>query len=552
MSEQRMSAAQSPGLGRRYRRFRHAVALVAVLACAIIAVGVARSAGASSTGHQLIVGVGALPITLDNDFAPGQESVEAVINIYDPLFQWKNVPDAQGIPSADIGAGEAGMLRDLVQKWSVSPDGRTWTLYLRQGVKSASGDEMTSADVKWSFDRAFGTKAIGTYIMAVAGVPNPNAIQVVNKFKVKIHLSGPNGIFLQVMFVHPARIVDSKLAMAHATKSDPWSMTWLKTHSAGFGPYSVTQFVSGQQLVFTANPNYWGPKPYYTTVIYRAIPDQSQRLLLLESGTINVAEDLSTAQLASLKGNPKVKVIDTVKNQFLYVGLNDTKGPTANPTVREALQYAVPQSELNTVIYDGRGLPLRNMVPSSYPGFDGSLWPYSYNIAKAKALLAKAGYSKGFRLSLNVDSDVPEQVTAAVILESAFKQIGVTVSIHDNPSAAYQTAAASGTYGGSMAGSYAVVDEICYHYATFTSGNGPVSYNNYSNPTYNALIAKCDTLPAGSARTAVGVQLQKFVDQQVPSLSLLETPTTYGLSSNVSGYTWSTFNQLRFDTLTGS
>jgi ABC-type transport system substrate-binding protein len=103
-----------------------------------------------------------------------------------------------------------------------------------------------------------------------------------------------------------------------------------------------------------------------------------------------------------------------------------------------------------------------------------------------------------------------------------------------------------------MAGSYAVVDEICYHYATFTSGNGPVSYNNYSNPTYNALIAKCDTLPAGSARTAVGVQLQKFVDQQVPSLSLLETPTTYGLSSNVSGYTWSTFNQLRFDTLTGS
>jgi len=155
-------------------------------------------------------------------------------------------------------------------------------------------------------------------------------------------------------------------------------------------------------------------------------------------------------------------------------------------------------------------------------------------------------------MSIDVNADIPEHTSAAVILADSFKKIGVTLNIDKKPSAAYFTAAATTSYGAVMAGSYAVVDEVCYHYATFVSGNGPVSFTHWTNPTYDGLIAKCNRLSAGAARTAVGKQLQVVVDQQVPTLSLLETPTTYGIKSAVKGYTWSTYNQLRFDTLFSS
>ena len=534
---------------------RSATRPVAVAVCVLVGtVLVSMIATASMAAHsratatRLVIGVNALPITLDNNFAPGQESAESVINIYDPLWNWKNVRDEQGIPSANIAAGANGMVNWLVRKTDVSKNKRTYTLHLRQGVKSAAGNEMTSADVKWSLDRAFGTKAIGTYIMAVAGVPNPAAVSVVDKYTVRIRLAGPNGIMRQSLFVHPGRILDSTVAKQHATASDPWATTWLKTNSAGFGPYSVTSFTPGQQVIFEANPSYWHGKPQYDQIIYREIPDASQRLSLLQQGQIDIAEGLSIDQLNALKGKSGVKVISTVKNQFLYGALNTTKGPTANPRVRQALQYAVPQQQINQVVYRGTGRPLANLIPQSYPGRAPSVWKYTYNLAKAKALLAAAGYGKGFTLRADVNADIPDHTSAAVILQAAYKKIGVNLVIDKKPTAAYFTGAASGDYGVVIAGSYAVVDEVCYHEATFVTGSGAVAFNNYKNPSFEATLAKCAKTD-GPARVVLGKKLQAISAKDVPSLSLVEQPTTYGLRSDVNGYTWSTYNQLRFDDL---
>src|SRR5262249_39995140 len=159
-----------------------------------------------------------------------------------------------------------------------SPDGRTYTFHLRGGVKAANGDAMTAQDLKYTFDREFGTKAVGAYIMGVANIPSPDAVVVVDPQTLRITLPGPDPIFLRVMYVFTNSGWDQKVVQQHATATDTWAEDWLKQNAAGFGPYHIQEFKPGSQVVFGRNPNYYGKRPYFDQVIYREIPDSSQRL----------------------------------------------------------------------------------------------------------------------------------------------------------------------------------------------------------------------------------------------------------------------------------
>lgn len=535
-------------------RLRGAGALAAAATVVIAGAGCgsdsekpSSAGGESGATSRLIVGVPALPVTLDSMFAPGQESVEAIVNLYDNTLCYRTSEGPDGFEAADVATGEDAMEGCLLDKVEASEDGKTYTLHVRPGVKDADGDVLTAEDVKWSFDRSFGTKAVGAYIMGVAGVASPDDVKVIDESTLEIELRAPSPIFKRVLNVHSNSPWNASVVQKHATAGDKWATTWLKQNAAGFGPYVMSE-VTSTQATFTANPNYWQGKPAYDTVIYRQIPDGSQRLSLLKAGEIDVAEGLSVLQTDALAGSG-TQPINTVQNQILYAAMNAKHPPLADKRVRQALNYAVPTQEIVDTIYKGNASELPNMLPPDYPEVDPELSPYQEDSAKAKALLAEAGAS-GLQLTMTVNGDIAEHSDVAVLIRNSFADAGVKLSIQKLPTAAYLAAAQTGKTQLWLQQSYSIVPDVAYHYATYISPTGPLAYNAFKNAEYEKLIAKSTVTPNGPARTKQLLALQKLVAEEAPQLSIATVPTTYGLARDLQGYTWFTNNQLRFDRFT--
>ena len=507
------------------------------------------TAPSSSVDRTLRVGVSALPITLDPEFAPGQESVEIITNVLESLYWYEAEAGPDGVMSAtELAKGDGGMIPALVESTDISDDNLTYTLHLRQGVMSSAGNEFTSEDVRWMLERNFGVAVVGAFVVGIAKIPSMDNVTVIDDYTVEITITAENPIFFRSLQLQTISPVDSTVAKEHATADDPWATEWMRLDNVGFGPYSVKEFTPGTQLVLESNKNYWRGEPFFEEIIYREIPDSSQRLTLLKQGQIDVAENLNSLQLDSLSAE-EGKVRSVVRNQVVFAAMNTLGGPTADPKVRQALQYALDSDQIVSNVYAGDAKSLALVAPEEYPGYNAALWPYPSggDIEQAKALLAEAGFAEGFQISLLVNADVSDHSDVAVLIRDSLAEIGVDVVIDTKPAAAYLDQASSGDIGMVLHQGYAIVSEISYHYQLYVSGpTGFLSFGGYNNPRFDAAIAESLSVLPGSERTALVEEIQQIVADDVPHLSVVGAPTKYGFGPDIEGYTWYPNNQIWF------
>ena len=511
----------------------------------------------SDEDRRLIVGVAALPVTLDPEFAPGQESVEIITTVLDSLYWFESEEGPGGVRGAtELRKGDAGMLPALVERTEVSDDNLTYTLHLRQGVMSAAGNEFTSEDLRWMIERNFGVAIVGAFVVGVAKIPSMDNVKVIDERTIEITITAPNPLFYRAMQLQTISPADSTVAKANATDDDPWATEWMKRNQMGFGPYYVEEFTPGSQLVLKANKNYWRGEPFFSEIIYREIPDSSQRLALLKQGQIDIAENLSSRELASLSPE-EGKTVSAVRNQVIFAAMNtrEGSGPTTDPAVRRAMQYAVNQSRIINDVYGGNAAPLSMVAPSSYPDYAGEVWPYPADgdIDTAKQLLAEAGYPDGFDIPLLINADVADHDNVAVLLRDSLAQIGVNVEIDARPAAAYIEVGNSGDIGMVLHQGYAIVSDIPYHYLLYVSGpTGFLSFGGFTNERFDAAIAEALAVLPGAERTALVTEIQQIMADDVPHLSVVGAPTRYGFAPDIEGYTWYPNNQIWFYDLSRS
>src|SRR4029078_2731733 len=124
----------------------------------------------------------------------------------------------------------------LAEKWAVSSDGLKYVFTLREGVKSAHGNELTAADVEWSWAKSFDQKRTGAFI---AGVSNVIAVKALSQREVEFTLNAPSSIFLSALTLYVPPIFDSAETKKHATAEDPWALRWMESNTAGFGAYHL-------------------------------------------------------------------------------------------------------------------------------------------------------------------------------------------------------------------------------------------------------------------------------------------------------------------------
>jgi len=319
----------------------------------------------------------------------------------------------------------------LAESWKISEDGKTYTFKIRKGVKFASGNPMTAGDVVFSLQRVVILDKSPAFILGQFGF-------TVENVKEKIHALDDHTVVLETDKVYAptfllycltagvGSVVDKKVVLQHEENGD-LGYNWLKNHFAGGGPYKLNKWKAAEILTLDANENYWDGVPKMKRVVLRHIAEPATQRLLLEKGDIDIARNLGPDQIDGLKGNKNIKIYSAPKGGIFYLGLNQKHEALKKPKVRQALKYLVDYDGIAGTILKGSMVVHQAFLPM---GFLGALEdkPFNLDPAKARKLLAEAGYPNGLKLSMDTRNNFPT-LDMAQSIQSTFAQGGVELEI---------------------------------------------------------------------------------------------------------------------------
>ena len=321
----------------------------------------------------------------------------------------------------------------VAESWTVSDDGMTYTFNLKPGAVFASGNPITAGDVAWSLERAIKLNESPAFILRQLGLTGDNVTEKAkavdaSTFVLTVNKPYAPSFVLNCLTATVASVVDSKLVKEHAAvvpASDDYKYGndfgngWLKTNYAGSGPYMMAQWHANEIVVLERNDRYYGEKAKLQRVIYRNVKDSAEQRRMLEAGDIDVARNLAPEDLAAISANAGMTTASAPKGTIYYIGLNQKNPDLAKPEVREAFKYLVDYDAIGKTLIRGIGEIHQTFLPKGMLGsIDDN--PYTFDVAKAKELLEKAGLKDGFTVTMDVRNTQP--VTG--IAESFQKSLG--------------------------------------------------------------------------------------------------------------------------------
>jgi peptide/nickel transport system substrate-binding protein len=357
-------------------------------------------------------------ITLDPAEVFEFSGAEYAANVYDRLVTY---------PVDDV----TKLQGHVAESWTIADDGKTYTFKIRPGITFHSGNPLTAEDAAWSLQRVIKLNKTPSFILTQFGFTPENVdqrIRVIDDETFEVELDQPYAptFFLYCLTATLGSVVDKQLVMEHEQDGD-MGHAWLRTASAGSGPFQLRAWKPNESLIIEANHDYWGGAPLLERVISRHIPESSTQLLLLEKGDIDIARNLEADQLESLQGSPDINIKQVPKGAIYYLGLNQKNEYLAKPEVREALKWLVDYDGIANSIVKGSAVVHQSFLPQ---GFLGAIddKPYKLDVEKAKALLEQAGLQGGFHLTMDTRNATPLPEMAQV-LQSDWAKAGIELEI---------------------------------------------------------------------------------------------------------------------------
>ena len=478
--------------------------------------------GAATPKDMLVVGVASDPSGLDPAVSSDNYDWRQTYPAYDRLVKYKVID----------GVGSTEVEPMLAESWTVSEDGLEWTFKLRQGVTFTDGSPVDAAAVKFSFDRCI---KIG---MGPGGnLESVDSVEVVDPYTVKFKLKMAFAPFLQILAVNGSSVVNPKV-MEHEKDGD-MGRAWLSQHSEGSGPYIVKEWVHGERLIMEARQGYWGGEPKIKRIFIRPMREASDRRRALEKGDIDIAEAMLVDQIPALEAAKDVTVRQYDGQDVNYVYINTTKPALDNKLVRQALSYAVDYKGMIESVMQGQAKQLRGPIPEGMWGHDPEAFMFSYDPAKAKALLKEAGYEKGLKLTLIYSERRAYWEQIAAILQSNLADIGVELKLELMANATLRERVAAKDYELCL-GAWSPDFADPYMFANFwyesqfhgMAGNRAF----YTSEAADALLKKATVSPDHEERVQLYKEAQKLVIEDAPYILLFQSKTVVPMRSSVKGY----------------
>jgi peptide/nickel transport system substrate-binding protein len=420
-----------------------AVLALVLSACSSGSSGPAPASTATPSGSSsgpLVVDLAGGSGTIDPAQACGGFDVDFTSQFYARLTQYGSMPGPHGTTQFNPAKIEPW----LATSYAVSPDGRTYTFHLHPGAQFANGDPINAAAVKYSLNRSLINGGCGGYFIE-DGLYNPNLVKSIStpdQTTVVIKLNQADANFPQDLAQPAAGVVDPKVVNEHGGTKKGVINKWMQSHIAGgSGPYVLASYTPDVSATLTTNPHYFGTPPDAKTVQVNFIGDDSTLLLRARSGEADVTLGMSAQAAHSLVGNSCCRVILNGTTRSEQIMLPSNRYPTSNAGFRGALTYAVPYSQILSKVEYGYGqLFYGPYPPLMRPEYDASLErPRTFDMAKARAMLAKSGVKTPVKLDMIIDGSVPTDKQLATIVQAAWKPLGVNVTITTLTDAAFQT-----------------------------------------------------------------------------------------------------------------
>ncbi|HYB42554.1 MAG TPA: ABC transporter substrate-binding protein, partial [Candidatus Methylomirabilis sp.] len=479
--------------------------LVVVVVAALAALVVAGQREAGAAGKTLVVGLVAEPTSMD----PGQltdiNSMRVLSSVYDTLVRFKD----------DSFTQEPG----LATSWKASPDGLTYTFTLRKGVSFHDGTPFNAEAVKFTYDRLLDPKHpfadTGPFPFASFYYGAIKEVTVVDPYTVRFTLKQPFSPLLNNLTLNTGRIVSPAAVKKYGKE--------FASHPVGTGPFKFTSWDKNVRIVLDANPGYWGGAPKLERLVFRPLVEEQTRVTELLSGGVDFIVDVPPDNVEQVKKDPKLVYYAQPGPHIWWVTLNSAKKPFSDVRVRRAVNQAVNRDAIANDLLKQTATPAIGPVPPSITwAYTDKVTKYPYDPARAKKLLAEAGYPNGFPAVFWIPesgSGMQSPKTMAQAIQADLAAVGVTASIQTFEWGAYLSKYGKG-FGqdADMAAMSFMLDpgDPAPMLSLTIDSKGGFRGGAYSNPEVDRLLAEATRTSDLKKRGELYQRVQKLVVDDAP------------------------------------
>jgi peptide/nickel transport system substrate-binding protein len=392
------------------------------------------------------------------------------------------------------------MTPSLAESWTVSADGRVYEFKLREGVKFHNGDPFTADDVKFSFQRSKVGKVLKERVRDV---------EIVGPARVRFHLHEPFPDFMAfygTLATGAGWIVPKKYVEKVGDEA-------FKKQPVGLGPYKFVSYTPGVELVMEAYEGYWRKMPSVKRLVFKTVPDPTTRAAMLKNGEVDLAYMLDATSALELKRDPSIRLgfSGAIGVHYLdFFDQWDAKSPWHDRRVRLAANHAIDRRALIEAETLGASRPTGSMVPRTFE-FTLALPPYAHDPAKARQLLAEAGYPNGF--DGGDFYPYPPYWSAGETIIGYFGAVGIRMKLRTMERAAFQAAWAGKKLHGVCMCTMANFGNAATRLAEAVRSDG--TYARGADPDVDALYRQQARETDRKKREALLHQIQQLLHERV-------------------------------------
>lgn len=439
-----------------------------------------------------------------------RNNLSILLNIYEPLVTY----------------GENGEFHPcLAESWTLDEDACTWTFGLRSGVRFQDASPFSAGDVIASMQRVLSphmSGELGTQSLYRSYLGDAH-IEALDRMTVRIRTPEPMADLLDLM---------AKFPIAPESALDG-----LPGKPVGSGPYCFNGMENGE-IHLTANEFYWQGTPPVQKLVWRAEPNAEVRVESLLDGRADLVADVKPEGVQKLLIRQDLTLVSLPSSVCTIFMCNIQNGVCRDRRVRQALNYAIDIPAIIDKVMKGFATPLNGPLASMHLGYDSSTPAYPYNVEKARALLAEAGYSGGVKLTLDVPSILPDEALAvAEEMKNQYALAGIETEIkvfHDRP--AYATMVREKRIDDACAFDSSPLSTYQIFVDKFHSGLHGAWWQGYANPEVDALINLARRTPDLPARRETYRQVYRILREDAPWIFLFNPTLTWGLGDKAKGW----------------
>jgi dipeptide transport system substrate-binding protein len=456
----------------------------------------------------------------------------------------------------------------LAQSWDVSPDGLTYTFHLRPNVQFQTTDyfkpthALNADDVVFTFSRMLDDSNPWHKVAGASGFPHaqsmglPKLIKSVSKVDentVKFELNQPDATFISILTMGFASIYSSEYAdqLLKAGKQVD-----LNAKPIGTGPFVLKSYTKDAVIRYDVNPSYWGPKPKIDRLIYAITPDATVRAQKVKAGECQIALSPKPQDVTDAKTDKSLAVVQTPAFMTAFVALNTDKKPLDNQKVRAALNMAFDRTTYLKTVFDNTATAAVNPYPPNTWSYNKSVKPWPYDPAKAKNLLAQAGFPNGFSTTIWVRPTGsvlnPNPKAGAELLQADFAKIGVKADVKVIEWGELIKEAKLGQHDSlfmGWAGDNGDPDNFLSPLFSCNAVKSGINFARFCDADLDKLIADGKATPDQAKRAKAYEAAQQIIHDQALWIPL-GYPTAAAITrSDVSGYHVSPFGRQNFTTV---